>query len=178
MRDPIQSLASALERVGDGVVIVVCPDLGMRDWLADEVASLMPISAQPERVRTVEEALLLPDSLVLLIPEDESAAVLELDGSRDRLTGRSWPVVLFLTRHGDGRRVLAERAFSLASWANGQTVDPEALAEINADEERAAFVAKFRVTPEEWLARWRGEDSARTSESYADAYRAMLLEKP
>jgi hypothetical protein len=178
MRDPIESLASAIQRDEGGLAIVWYPDLGLRDWLAGEVASLAPAGADPISVSTAEEAIATPDRMVLLLPQDEREVVLDLDASRDRLLEprRPWPVVLFLLRSGDGQRALAESAPSLWSWAVGSDADPEALAEIDPVAERAAFEAEQHATPEEWLARWRAGAIAHDARTLSVAYRAMLLE--
>jgi hypothetical protein len=180
MRDPIESLASALQRDEGGLAIVWCPDLGLRDWLVSEVESLAPKGARPIRVSGVEETIAAPDRMVLLVPLDEREVVLDLDASRDRLLepGRTRPVVLFLLRDGDGQRALAEEAPSLWSWAAGSDADPEALAEIDPVAERAVFEAQHGATPEAWLAQWRADGMTRSSQNLSAAYRAMLLEGP
>jgi hypothetical protein len=178
MRDPIGTLARALQRDEGGLAIVWCPDLGLRDWLVGEVESLASTGAQPIRVSAVKDAIGAPDRMVLLVPLDEREVVLDLDASRDRLLepGRTHPVVLFLLRNGDGQRALAEEAPSLWSWAAGRDVDPEALAEIDPVAERMAFEAKHGATPEAWLVRWRAGGLAHNAENISTAYRAMLLE--
>jgi hypothetical protein len=178
MRDAIGSLASALQRDEGGLAIVWCPDLGLRDWLVGEVESLAPRAARPVRVSGAEEAIAVPDRMVLLVPMDEREVVLDLDASRDRLLEpvRTHPVVLFLLREGDGRRALAESAPSLWSWAAGSDADPEALAEIDPAAERRAFEETHGATPEAWLIRWRAGAVARDAQSLSVAYRAMLLE--
>jgi hypothetical protein len=178
MRDPIQSLAGALERDEGGLAIVWCPDLGLRDWLVSEVESLAPTGALPIRMSEVEETIGTPHRLVLLVPTNEREAVLDLDASRDRLLEprRTRPVVLFLLRDGDGQRALAEEAPSLWSWTAGNDADPEALAEIDPAAERTAFEVEHGATPEAWLARWRTADLPRNAKNLAIAYRATLLE--
>ena len=132
MRNASEVLFKIVHR--NGVAVVWCPDLGLRNWLATEVESFAQEAARPFRTASVEEAIAAPDRMVLLIPTDEEQSVLDLDGNLDRLRGtgtpRSQPVVLFLVRHGDGARTLAEQAPSLASWIRGSDVDPETLAEV------------------------------------------------
>jgi hypothetical protein len=180
MRDPIQSLLGAIERDEGGIAIVWCPDLGLRDWLAGEVESLAGEGSQPFRTSSVEEALAAPRQMALLIPNDERAVVLDLDGSRDRLRNdeqpRTQPIVMFLLRDGDGQRALAEEAISLSSWVGGSDADPEALAEVDVMAERERFQGETGQTPDEWLRDWRTATSARPVESYRLAYRALLLE--
>lgn len=180
MRDPVQAMINAIERDKGGVAIVWCPDLGLRDWLVGEVESVAGAGANPVRLEDVEAALAEPSRMVLLVPRNERAVVLDLDGSRDRLLDaqRSQPVVLFLTRDGDGRRALAAEAMSLASWVGGSDADPDALAQVDANAERDAFQRELGTTPETWLEQWRRGSRPRTSENFRTAYRAMLLEAP
>lgn len=181
MREPIQTLLGAIERDEGGIAVVWSPDMGLRSWLVGEVESLVPTSAEPFRTASIEEALASPDRMALLVPDDEEATVLDLDGSRDRLRDedhpRTQPIVLFLLRHGDGARALAQQAISLSSWIGGSDADPEALAEIDVVAERARFEEKTGKTPEAWLASWRAEEVPQTGENFAMAYRAMLLEE-
>ena len=179
MRNAIQSLLNAVDRDPGGVAIVLCPDFGLRDWLVEQVESLVPEQAHALRVTDVESALAQPTRLVLLIPKDEREAVLDLDASRDRALqepGRSQPIVLFLLRDGDGELALANEAPSLRSWIGGSDADPEKLAEIDVPKERAAFEAKHGVTPEAWLQRWRSGALPETASNFRTAHGAMLLE--
>lgn len=180
MRDPIGSVAGALQRDEGGLVIIWYPDLGLRDWLVSEVDSLAPTGTSSIRVSSVEEAIGAPDRTVLLVPVDEREVVLDLDASRDRLLEprRTRPVVLFLLRDGDGQRALAKDAPSLWSWAMGSDADPEALAEIDPAAERAAFEMQHGATPEVWLARWRAGAMPHDAQNFSVAYHAMLLEDP
>ncbi|MFO7564499.1 MAG: hypothetical protein R6X02_17775 [Enhygromyxa sp.] len=179
MRNAIQSLLNAIDREAGGVAVVWCPDYGLRDWLVEQVESLVPDTARALRVTDVEAALCEPDRLVLLIPQNERSVVLDLDASRDRILAdppRSQPLVLFLLRDGDGERALASEAPSLRSWVSGSDADPEALAEIDVAKERAAFVAAHGVTPEVWLDRWRSGASSMSGENFRIAFDASLLE--
>jgi hypothetical protein len=180
MRDPVQTLANAITRDAGGIAIVWCPDLDLREWLVGEVESLVP-EGTTVRVSDVEAAIAEPTRLALLVPENEREAVLDLDGSRDRLrstdTPRSAPIVLFLLRDGEGQRAIAREAPSLASWARGNDADPEALAEIDAEKERAAFLTAAGESPEAWLAKWRGGTLEASSANFRCAYQAMLLER-
>ena len=179
MRNAIQSLLNAVDRDPGGVAIVLCPDFGLRDWLAEQVESLVPEGAKAIRATDVEAALAEPTRLVLLIPEDEREAVLDLDGSRDRVieSGRTNPIVLFLLRDGDGEHTLASDAPSLRSWIGGSDADPEKLAEIDVPKQRASFEGKHAKTPEAWLALWRSGDLPRNGENYRTAYDALLIER-
>lgn len=180
MRNAIQSLLNAIDRDPGGVAIVLCPDFGLRDWLVEQVETLVPEGANAVRVAEVEPALADPSRLVLLIPKDERATVLNLDGSRDRILqkpGRSQPIVLFLLRGGDGEHTLANEAASLRSWVGGSDADPEKLAEIDVPTERTAFESKHGVTPETWLTEWRSGALPETAQNFRTAHEAMLLEE-
>jgi hypothetical protein len=178
MRDPMEAVLNALDRDAGGVVIVWCPDLGLRDWLVGEVESVADADARPVQVDTVEGALNQPERLALLVPRNEREAVLDLDACRDRLLEppRRQPVVLFLLRDGDGQRALAESRPSLASWIEGNDADPDQLAEIDPEAERAAFIDATGQSPEAFLAEWRAGQLPNTNVNLGRAYRAMLLE--
>lgn len=209
MRNAIESLVKALDSEVGGVVVVRCPDLGLREWLVEQVESLVPYSARAFRVTDVEAALREPDRLVLLIPPNERDAVLDLDASQDRTLeipsrrpalrrrrlglrhrfalrrrasrnksrpGRTQPIVLFLLRGGDGERALVSEAPSLQSWVSGRDPDPEALAEIDIENEREAFGAKHHVTPEVWLERWRSGALPKTGANFRTAFDASLIQ--
>ena len=171
---------NALERDRGGVAIIWCPDPGLQDWLVAEVESLAVVNADPFRTSSVDEAIAAPDRMALLVPSSEREAVLDLDGSRDMLRDpqrpRTQPIVLFLLRTGEGKRVLANEAISLSSWLAGNEADPEALAQSDVAAERATFETEEGMSLEEWLARWRDGKIAKTSESLRRAYHAMVLE--
>ena len=182
MADPSQAILSALERDDGGIAIIWCPaDVGLRDWLVDEVQSLAPRDARPLRVATVEDALARPDEMVLLVPEidAEEDAVLDLNGSRDRIFNEARPrtqqIVLFLFREGVGQAALAQ-APSLRSITDGSDPDPDALAEVDVASESAAFLNETGKRPEDWLILWRQDELPHTAENFSLAYRAMLLE--
>jgi hypothetical protein len=185
MRDPIRSLLNALDREGAGVSIVFCPDLGLRDWLVEQVEGLVPDDVPSIRVANVEAALQKPNRLALLIPQNEREVVLELDGSRDRILAdpvRTQPIVLFLLRDGDGQRALALEVPSLRSWVSGSDADPEALAaapvRVDVCNERERFQERTGLPPEDWLREWRAERLTRDAENYAHAIWADFLVQP
>jgi hypothetical protein len=153
-----------------------------REWLGGEVESLALEGSHPLRVTDFESAFAEPSRLILLVPDDELAVVLDLDGNRDRLDSedrpRTQPIVLFLLRGGDGQQALATRAHSLEGWLRGKDTDPEALAQIDVSKERADFEAQGHGSPERWLERWRGGELPQTSTNLRTAYWAMLLEAP
>lgn len=179
MREPGVALAGAIMRDEGGLAIVTCPDLDLRDWLVREVESLLPGDADPFRTAAVAEALREPHRTALLIPVDEAEVVRDLDACRDQALDppRTRPIVLFLLRHGDGHRTLALEAASAWSWAGGSDVDPELLAELDVDAERARFVEDTGADPETWLGPWRARQVPRTQENYARAFWALTLER-
>ncbi len=181
MPDAAAHILSALERDDGGIALVLTPlDLGLRDWVVDEVNSLAHPDANPLRTRDVEEAIATRDRMVLLVPDNEREAVLDLNGSRDRIIDpdrpRAWPIVLFLFRDGEGMRTWAQDAPSLASIVLGSTPDPDEDASIDVSAERRAFEAETGETPEAWLRRWRDGSWPKTSKNFSLAYRANLLE--
>ena len=180
MRNAIESLLNAIDRDPGGVAVVLCPDFGLRDWLVEEVESLVSDGVNAIRVTDVEAALAEPTRLVLLIPRDEREVVLDLDASRDRVLQepvRTQPIVLFLLHDGDGERTLANEAPSLRSWIGGSDADPEKLAEIDVPGERVIFEAKHGLTPEEWLGQWRSGALHQAGANYRIAYDAMMIER-
>ena len=177
--NPTQALISAIERDLGGVAVVWCPDLGLRDWLVDEVAGLAGPTAAPFRTASVDEAIKTPHRMALLVPTDEPAVVEELEGRRDQLLAdppRTQPVVLFLLRDGDGRVALAKSP-SLSSWVRGSDVDPDRIAEVDVASERARFQAEVGQSVEDWLVAWRAGAMPRDGETFARAYWAALLER-
>ena len=100
MRSPTEAILSAIERAPNGIGLVWCPDFELREWLVRETESLAPQAATSIVVDDVASALAQPDRLALLVPQDESEAVRDLDAMRDRLSqGRSWPSISTVSRH-------------------------------------------------------------------------------
>lgn len=178
MPDHTAAILSALRRDRNGFAIIWFPDYGLVEWLLAEVESLADPHAAPVQVTTVDEAHQHPDRLVLLVPDDEAEVVAELDARRDQFLDppRSQPVVLFLMRGGDGQRALAN-APALASVVRGSDPDPDAVAAIDPEVERAAFQADTGSTPEAWLVDWRAGQMPADPVNLARAYRALLLEQ-
>ena len=173
-----QALLSAIGRDLGGIAVVWCPDLGLRDWLVEEVAGLAAPDDSPVQVSSIEDVIKAPHRMVLLVPNDERAVVEELEGRRDQLLAdppRTQPVILFLLRDGDGRVELA-RSPSLSSWIRGSDVDPDQLAEVDVTSERARFEAETGQSAEAWLRDWRTGSIHRNGETFARAYWAALLE--
>lgn len=177
MSDPMLDLASALDRDASAFVVVYYPERITRESLLADVESLLPASVPHLRTASIDEALAHPEALVSLLPDDESAAVLTLDGMREHFLQppRQQPVVLFLLRGGQGEKTLPH-APAFASWIRGQEVDPEKLAQIDVEQERGDFLARTGRTPQVWLASWRAGEMAATAETLALSYRAQLLE--
>lgn len=175
MPDPIVSIANALGR-DPGVAVIYYPDLGLREWLVSEVESIAGEQARAVRKATVEEAIAHPDNLVLLVPDEESSVVDDLDGSRDQLLEprRKHPVVLFLLRNGAGQKALA-RSPALASWVRGSDPDPDELARVDVKAERADFEKDAGCSPKEWLTRLSASDP-QDRKSLRLTYWARLLE--
>ncbi|HET7499465.1 MAG TPA: hypothetical protein VFK02_00620 [Kofleriaceae bacterium] len=185
--NPTQALVNAMERDQAGVAVVWCPDFGLRDWLIDEVVGLARPESRPFRTSAVEDAIAAPDRMALLVPDDERAAVEELEGRRDELLAdppRTQPVVLFLLRDGDGQRALAE-APGLSSWVRGNHADPDRDAEVDVVAERARFESETGRSVEDWLAAcelarfvmtakpWNGRTWRRCSSRHDDVARAL-----
>ena len=177
MRSPAEAILSAIERDPNGIGLVWCPDFGLRDWLVGEAESLAPQAATSVVLHDVASALAQPNRLVLLVPQDETEVIRDLDAMRDRLTqGRSWPVVVFLLRHGDGQRTMATEAAGLRSWLRGSDADPDAIAEVDPVTERAAFIAHAGEPPEAFLTKWRAEQVPNNARNLGLYYWADLLE--
>lgn len=175
MSDPTAAIWSALHR-DPGVAVLVYPDPWSLGWVESEAHSLAGRAVTV--VASVDEALRAPaDHLVLLIPTDEVAAVHALDGSRDRVLnlGRTAPMVLFLRRDGVGWKALYSDCPSLASWVEGSDPDPDALAQIDVEAERARFVEKTGQEPEAWLDAWDAGTVDRDGEGIARLHDALLL---
>ncbi len=171
-------LATALDRAATGVVIVLYPDEAARAGIVDDILSLLPSGAKSTRTASLQTALRVRDRVVFLLPEDEAAAVRDLDGNRERFLEprRSAPVILFLLRGGTGEKELAD-APALASWTRGVQIDPAKIATVDVDRERDVFAEKTRMSPEQWLAAWRAGDIPADGDSLALSYRASFLER-
>lgn len=176
--NPTQALLSAIGRDQGGVAVVWCPDLGLRDWLVDEVAELAELGAEPLRTDSADEAIQAPHRMALLVPGNERAVIEELEGRRDQLLTppRTQPVVVFLLRNGDGRTALAN-APGLSSWVRGSDVDPDQIAAVDVVADRARFQAEVGRSVEDWLTDWSANKIPRNGESFARAYWAALLEQ-
>lgn len=158
--------------------MVWCPDLGLREWLVDEVAGLAELGAEPFRTDSVHKAIQTPQRMVLLVPSNERAVVEEREVRRDQLLAppRTQPVVVFLPRNGDGWAALAN-APGLSSRVRGSDVDPDQIAAVDVAADRARFQAEVGRSVEDWLTDWSADKIPRNGESFARAYWAALLEQ-
>ncbi len=175
MHDSASAIWTSLHSGATPVVIVFYGDFGLRRETIAEVLSVAPPAWPAFETRSVDEALARPESLVLLVPDDERAAVEELDGLRDAFRERRLPVVLFLLSDGDGARLLPE-CLSLPGWIRGGVVDMAA-DEVDERVERERFLSLAGCSPEEWLTRYRGGGVDASAASMARTYRAMLIER-
>jgi hypothetical protein len=154
--------------------LVIYSDYSQRNELLTELELLAPSGIQVLRATTLEEALPHPNALVLLMPPDEGATVLELDGRREQFMDRQVPLLLFLLRGGDGLSRLAD-APGLASWLNGSEVEPERLQSIDVEAETRAFIARTGKNPEAWLAAYASGELPESFENILLTHRARLL---
>ena len=204
MRDATPCLYNAIYRDTGGVAMVFCPDIASRNSLVEEVEDMLPSRECAIRETSVTEALKRPSQLILLVPDDERKAVLELDANRDRMLNpqnmlvlddeefaelglaanlvrmlcppkRCQPMVLFLLREGEGANTLAEKAPSIRSWVGGCDVDPQELALFDPREERAEFERKRKMSPETWLEKWRSGKLRKTALGNRITYIATLI---
>ena len=171
MPDPSSALWNALDS-STPLVIVYYADETRREELIKEVRSLYPPDQEVHCSDNVEDAFRVPHVL-LLTPQEEEAALAELDARREQLVDRQLPVVLFVLRGGSAERSLPQKP-NIASWVRGSDVDPDRIGTLDVQAARAAFLHKEGCTPEEWLKR-RHEDEPKNLETY---YRALLLELP
>lgn len=176
MPDPAAEVWNALNSGASPIVVVYYPDLGARRAAVEEVASIASPKWPLHETTTVSDAWEHPDSLVLLIPEDERTVVEDLDGLRDAFGARTRPVVLFLMRDGDGARLLPT-TLSLVGWVRGSDVDPDRAADIDEEAERQKFERLTGMTVEAWLVRYRAGEVPADAPGLARTYRALLLER-
>ncbi|MCB9744363.1 MAG: hypothetical protein H6741_22065 [Alphaproteobacteria bacterium] len=173
---PTEALWNAIHGYASPIVVVFFADFGLREHVMEELELLADVDWEIRRVKTVEEALEAPpSSMVLLIPDDEVQAVQELAGARDNLIDREVPLVLLLLRDREGATALAS-SISLSSWVRGNAVDPEMLAEVDIESERADFRSAVGMTPEQWLHDHR-ETGSQNLTDLSRTYRALLLEQ-
>jgi hypothetical protein len=159
------------------VAVVFYSSHAAREDLLD-LARLMAPSERPIRqTDNVDDAFRELDTILLLTPADEQAAVLTLDGRRDALRDRTAPVVLFLLRGGSADERLRTEAAGLESWLRGMEYDPERLTPLDLTSERTQFEQQTGQAPEAWLSAWRRGDIEDTLDNNLLAHRATLLEQ-
>ncbi|MEP7122076.1 MAG: hypothetical protein ABJE95_14250 [Byssovorax sp.] len=159
------------------VAVVFYQSPSAREEILELATILAPAERQYRRTANVHDAFSEEDMILFLTPEDEQRAVLTLDGRREALRNRTAPVVLFLMSGGDGEKRLRNDAAGLESWLRGMEYDPERLAPIDVEAERARFAEKTGLLPEDWLIRWRGGSIADTTENNFLSHHAALLEQ-
>ncbi len=159
------------------VAVIFYQSPSAREEILELATILAPEEREPKRSSNVEDAFCDEDKLLFLTPQDEQGAVLTLDGRRDALRNRTAPVVLFLMNGGDGEKRLREDAAGLESWLRGMEYDPERLAPLDVESERAHFKEKTGLSPEEWLVGWRGGSIADTIENNFLSHHAALVEQ-
>jgi hypothetical protein len=174
MRDASSALWQAL-RSGNPIIVVLYEDAGLREELMSEMEALLPIGCKVLRSSDMAEAFRTPDTFLFLTPPDERQALLALDGRRDALLDRRAPIILLLLRDGDGVRSLSEVP-GLASWLQGNEIDPYRLQQIDWKQEREAFERQTGLSPEGWLAAYRAGRLPDTLENGLLATQAGLLE--
>lgn len=176
MADPTAEVWNALNSGATPIVVVYYPDLGVRREAVASVASIASPRWAIHETTSIMDALAHPDDLVFLLPDDELAAVEDLDGLRDAFGARSLPMVLFLVRGGDGVRALPT-TLGLVGWIRGNDVDPDLAAEIDEKAERRVFEQLTGESVEAWLGRYRKGDVPTDARGLARTYRALLLER-
>ena len=163
---------------GGPLSCVYYADLVGREDTAELLEALSQGSHNVRRTTQIEDAFDEAETTtaLLLLPDNERDAVLELDGRREALSERQTPVVLFLLRDGQGARALAE-APGLAGWLRGRDVDPDHLDAVDLKAERAAFERDTGRTAEAWLSAWRTGQLTDTLDNNLTLQRALLLEE-
>jgi len=158
MRTAATALFKALQS-GRPLVVVFYEELSSRDQLISEIEILAPEGVSVERTEDIERAFQEPQRVLLLTPPNEKTALETLDGRREMLRERTRPAVLFLLKGGEAERALPEVP-GLASWLQGQEIDPDELSSIDIVAERARFQEETGKAPEERLSRGSNRSSA------------------
>ena len=175
MRTRAARLAKALQS-SRPLIILFYEEPGSRERLIEDVEMLAPEDAPVRRSSSIQEAFSAEPALLLLTPENEREAVELLEGGRELLRNRSFPLVLFLLRGGEAQRALAELP-ALASWVSGVQIDSEQAGEVDVDVERTRFQEEVGCSPEEWLADYRTGRMPDSQENQMRTHRALLLER-
>lgn len=146
---------------------------------ADLVARVRALAAPREvrEVRRGEDALEFVghETLVVVEPEDEEAAVSFFDRNRDHFDDAKVRVLILLLRGGAGERAL-RAAPALASFARDASF--EITPRPRHADARVAFSNLYGVEPEEWLRRWRAGELSDTRENNHALGEALELTDP
>lgn len=155
MTDSSGTLWTKLQPDGaNPVIVVVYSDLAERRELVEATAQLAA-SDDTREVTDLQDVFspAVRTTTFLVVPNDEEAALQELEWRRDELAEREAPVVMFLFDRGKGIEVLRESP-ALASWVRGRHLVPAERDRIDAEAERRKFRAETGHSPEEWLDQW------------------------
>jgi hypothetical protein len=175
MRTRAARLAKALQS-GRPLIILFYEEPSSRERLIEDVEMLAPEDAPVRRSSSIQDAFSSESALLLLTPENEREAVELLEGGRELLRNRAFPLVLFLLRGGEAQRALADLP-ALASWVSGVQIDSEQAGEVDADVERVRFQDEVGCSPEAWLADYRAGRMPDSLENQMRTHRALLLER-
>lgn len=144
---------------------------------ADLISRLSALAApRPTlEVHSGEEALDLVerDALVIVDPDDPSAAVTFFDRNRDHFQDVKATFLLLLLQGGSGEDALAE-APSLASFARDASFEVRRRPSL--EEARATFMKVHGVSSDEWLRQWRASELHDTLENNSILSDALALE--
>jgi len=156
MSEPIASDdigPAALLEWGEPLGIAFYPEHTAKADLIARMRALAPPRSVHE-VRRGEDALAFvnEDTLVLVEPDNEQAAVSFFNSNRDHFEDVKARVLILLLRGGEGEQAL-KGAVALASFARDASfeVAPRPLRE----DERRAFAERYGADPEHWLSQWR-----------------------
>jgi len=174
MRDASSALWQALQS-GNPIIVVLYEDADLREDLVSEMEALLPLGRKAQRSSDVTDVFTTLDVFLFLTPVDERQSLLVLDGRREALLDRRAPVILLLLRDGEGVRSLSEVP-GLASWLQGNEIDPYSLQQIDWKQERATFERQTGMSPEGWLEAYRAGRIPDTLENGLLATQAGLLE--
>ena len=159
------------------LALVLYRDPRARDEWSGELRVLLESRGATSQTTTdVERALTDLDVPLLLVPEPEeqAEAVRRLSVGRDGLIRRTATAVLFLLLGGSGQvRLQAEAA--LASFLAGVTLDPDASAEVDIEEESRWFLDQTGRSPADFIEASDGQELPDTLENSVHRLRALLL---
>jgi hypothetical protein len=184
--DPAQGLAALFE-LDEPLAIAFYPDHAEKELLMDQVRALaahrvvnevndvqaaLDIIAATPAVNS-EESAPAPSKLIVIDPENESAAVTALDQNREQFLDRGVQLLLLLLRDGSGEHALTG-APQLASFARSASF--EVAAKPSNREADLQFVAEYGTSAREWLLKWRQGELPDTAENNLILSEALVLE--